>query len=526
MNKCWLLLKIQLLGILGINAIRHGGKKEKQRVLAIGFSVLILVIFGVVLSTALSIGLAALGMADIVPSLMLMVCTIVTLLLTFLISNNVLFAFRDYDMVMSLPVNNSTVIISRLLTVYITNFLFGLVFIAPSMIVFAVTIKASVSVLAMMIATLFLAPLLPMIAAMFLGAIITAVSARFRYRNALNILLSIAFFIALIGISGSINSVNMEPEQLLTEIGNILESTISNAYPPADLLHSALTNGDWGSFGLFALISIIPFALFVALLSKLYIKINSALFTSRSRSNYRMGTLKASTPFKALYIKELRRLFSSSMYFLNSSIGMILLIVAVIAVLFINLETIETSMGIPGIMTLFRSTAPLLACFFISISSTTSASMSMEGKSRWIPLTMPVKTMTIFNAKIAANLTVDIPAILISGIILAVSLKTNLPETFFLFVTPIIFACFIAVLGLIFNLKFPKYDWITEQQAVKQSLSVTVTFGVGILVVLIPFGVAMVSGAYAVLTLVITTLLILFVTCALYGRLNKTRLYL
>lgn len=308
MTKCWLLLKVQLLGFFNINrVIQTNDKKEKRLMIGMGALMLFVVIIMAGYSTGMAIACAYLGMADVLPPLILLVCAACTLVITFLKSNGVLFGFCDYDMVMSLPVKSSMVIISRLASVYAMNFLISSVIMLPSIIVYGTIYGVSLSVWCMMVLSLFLASLLPMIISMIAGAVITAVSVRFRYKNLLTIVLSTAAILALLLGSFAIP----QEEAVLTELVASAVQSVYRIYPAAELYTNALVNNDWGSFGQFALISVGASVLFVMALSVFYARINSALFSVRGEGNYRLGTLKTSTPFKALYKKELRRLLSN-----------------------------------------------------------------------------------------------------------------------------------------------------------------------------------------------------------------------
>lgn len=523
MTKCLLLLKIQLLGFFNINRVLHtNDKKEKRRMINMGAMMLFVVFIMIGYSTGMAITCAYFGLADALPPLILMVCAACTLVITFLKSNGVLFGFRDYDMVMSLPVKNMTVIISRLLSVYAMNFLISSVIMLPSIIVYGTTYSVPVSVWCMLILSLFLASLLPMIISMVAGVIITAISVRFRFKNVLIILLSTAAILALAVGSFALRQAETE----LTEIVDSAVQTIYRAYPVAELYTNALINNDWVSFGQFAIISIGATVLFVMLLSLFYTKINSGLFSVHSKGNYRLGTLKTSTPFISLYKKELRRLISSPIYVMNTCIGAVLLLVVAVAFLFIDIEQIGTVMGLTDITSWIKPMAPWIVAFFAAISSSTSASISLEGNSRWLMCSAPVPATIIFNSKIAVSLTYLFPSVLISCSLLAISFHTNLIETIALFIIPLLFSVFISVVGLVINLKLPKYDWTSEYQAVKQSASVLATIGTGFASVL--FFIVLTASLQIISAWIwlLAIILIISATLVLYRRLAAQILYL
>lgn len=525
MSKCWQLLKVQLLGFFSFNRVLHTNEtKEKRRMIAFGAALLLVVIIMAGYSTGMAILCAHFGMADVLPPLILMICAACTLVITFLKSNGVLFGFRDYDMVMSLPVKKSTVIISRLLSVYAMNFLISGIIMLPSIIVFGTTYSVSLSIWCMLILSLFLASLLPMIIALIAGAIITAISVRFRYKNLITIVLSTAAILALL-----VGSFAIQQEiAALTELVDSAVQTIYHIFPVAKIYTNALTNNDWSSFGLFALISVGASVLFVMVLSAFYAKINSALFSVRSKNHYQLGSLKAFTPFMALYKKELSRLISSPVYVMNTCIGAILLIVISVAFFFVDINQIGSILEMPGIdmMLWIKLLAPWLVTLLVAMSASTTSSISLEGKSRWLMCSAPVPATVIFDSKIAVSLTYLIPSILISCTLLAVSLQTNLMQTFYLFVIPLLFSVFISVVGLALNLKLPKYDWSSEYQAVKQSVSVLATLGVGFASTLVFCFLTASLQAISIWIQLLAIVLIAAATFVLYRRLAVKTLFI
>lgn len=108
-NKYLLLLKMQFFNFLGINRLRYSSnKREIRRSFIIGFSWLLVIVLLITYSAIISIGFVKAGAIDILPIVSTLICSIITLVLTFLKSTGVLFGLRDYDMIMSLPVKRVT----------------------------------------------------------------------------------------------------------------------------------------------------------------------------------------------------------------------------------------------------------------------------------------------------------------------------------------------------------------------------------------------------------------------------------
>jgi ABC-2 type transport system permease protein len=522
MTKWLLLMRIQLLGLFDINRVMHtNDKREKRRLVMVGAVILFVVAIMAFYSTGMAVMAAYLGLAEVLPPLILVVCAASTLVVTFVKTGGVLFGFRDYDLVMSLPVRSADVIASRLVFVYAMNLLIAGIIMLPSVIVFGAAVNAAPQVWCMLIASLFIAPLLPMVVSMALVALIMAAASRFRYKNIAVILLSTAAILALMSVSFALP----QGEGTFTEMAEGAALTVYGIYPPARWYAGALFENDLSAYALFALVSVGSAALFVALLAVFYKKINTVLAAVRMRGNYRLGALKSSTQFMALYKKELRRFISSPTYVLNTSIGAVLMLAASATLMFADFEQAAELLEIPDFAPMASAAAPWIPLFFLAISSATTSALSLEGRSRWLMCSAPVPTGAVFDAKIALSLSYLVPASLLSAVMLSLGLRTGLRETLALFVMPLIFSVYITVVGLAFNVKFPKYNWTNEVEAIKQSMSVFASMAAGVGSVVACVVVASLTGNPA-LGYALTGALLLGASAFIYRRLVALRLYM
>lgn len=515
MTKFMGLLKVQMYGSFGVNKLLHArDKKEKRRAVGVLSIAVILIILMFGYSTGLAIGYRVLGLTEMLPAMMLMIVALVTIVLTFSGSTGMLFGMKDYDMVMSLPVSSAAIILSRLLWTYVLNLLVGCIALLPSIIVFGVTMHSSPGVWLMMVVSIFFAPMLPMTLALALGALITAIASRFKYKNLVVIILSIGVTLAAIAGSFSLKG----GAQQMVEIGKMLSDTINGFYPPARLFSNALIRESWTDFILFLLLSVIPVILFVLLLAVFYKKINSAILNHHTKGNYKMGALSVRTPFAAAYRRELGRYTSCNIYIMNTSISAILMVAMGIGILFIKPDQIDKMLEMPGVFNNLQKYAPFVMILISSLCSTTASSISLEGKNRWINSSLPVKNSVIYNSKIAVNLTVLLPAVLVSGILFTIALKPGLLNCILIFAAPAVYALFISVLGLYMNLKYPKYDWNNEIEVVKQSMSVGITMGAGALSAFVLIVAAVVFNQYIEVVIIAATIIFGIFTFMIYRK--------
>ena len=521
MTKFMGLVRVQMLGSFGVNKLLHArDKKEKRRAVGVLIVAIVLIVLMFGYSTGLAIGYRVLGLTEMLPAMMLVTVALVTIVLTFSGSTGMLFGIKDYDMVMSLPVSSAAVILSRLLWSYVLNLLVGCIALLPSIIVFGITMHSSPIVWVMMLLGIFFAPLLPMALALALGAVITAIASRFKYKNLVVIILSIGVTLAAIAGSFSLQG----GSQQLVEIGTMLSGAINRFYPPARLFSNALLQESWLDFVLFLALSVIPVILFVALLAVFYKKINTAILNQHTKGNYKMGVLIVRTPFAAAYRRELRKYTSCNIYIMNTSISAILMVAMGIGLLFIKPDQIDKMLEMPGVFANLQKYAPLVMLLTSSLCSTTASSISLEGKGRWINASLPVKSSIIYNSKIAVNLTVLLPAVLVTGILFTISLKPALLNCILFFVTPGVFAFYISVLGLFINLKYPKYDWNNEIEVVKQSMAMGLTMGAGALSAFVPIVAAVIFNQYIEVVLIVTTIILGVFTIMLYRKTVKIRM--
>lgn len=275
------------------------------------------------------------------------------------------------------------------------------------------------------------------------------------------------------------------------DLGNVVADLIGRVYPPA-VLATSLAEGR-GVTGLagFLLGSVGAAVIFVAAVSKNFLKVNSALASLRRSASAKLRFGKASPVFLALYKKEWRRLFSSTIYATNTLVGEIMMLLLTVSLFAMKPEAMEKAMGIPGVEEYIRTLFPLVAAMLVALNSTTACSLSLEGKSRWIACSLPVKSIEIFRAKIALNLSVAVPVCLVSAVCYCIRFRPTVSMAVPAFFVPVVYSVFASVTGMFVNVKLPSYDWTHEKQAVKSSASVLVAMLAGMTASLPPFFAAM-----------------------------------
>ena len=163
---------------------------------------------------------------------------------------------------------------------------------------------------------------------------------------------------------------------------------------------------------IYFLIPIVLMVIFTIFINIGYTRLRTRLLKVSVKSNYKIKGYKSNSPLKGLYIKEIKKYFSNSMYVLNTAFGCIMMIVVVSAMVVFNKDILgQFANSIDAI----KENIFLVISLFCALSSTTNASISLEGKSLWIMKSIPVSPFKIFMSKVMVNLTILVPTVIISS---------------------------------------------------------------------------------------------------------------
>jgi ABC-2 type transport system permease protein len=181
---------------------------------------------------------------------MLLLCTMVSFFAFIVQSSSVLFGFRDYELLMSLPVKKNAIVVSRLCSLYVMEFVFAVVMLLPALVVYGVIEGTTALVWVMICLSPLIVPLLPMTAAVILAAALSFIFRHFRHRNAVTVILSMVWVIAVMAGSFSLRAAG---EAEMAALVTAIEGRIFRFYPIAVLYHLSIAGGSILHFIAFAL---------------------------------------------------------------------------------------------------------------------------------------------------------------------------------------------------------------------------------------------------------------------------------
>ena len=487
MSNLITLLKVNFINSIGINKIlKEKSKSEKNKIL--GTSLLIFMSFAMLFCMftvyAMSLGkvLKEISKVDVLLTFAITMSTVFVFFTSIYKAQGYLFSNKDYDILAAMPIKSSTILLSKILSLIIINYCISLIMLLPFAISYFINSNVSFIFFIYVIVLSVFVPLIPIVLASIIAFIISFFSSRSKHKNIVAIVLSVLSLVLIMVLSMRSDKII----EYVMENSNAISIVMQKMYLPSYYFTEALKNFSIINGIKFILISIVPFIVFILVFSRSFKTINSKLKESYKKSNYKFRELKVESPVKALLRKEVRRYFSSNIYVLNTSVGMILFTIFSVALIFVGVEKISVILEMPMMAEILPSYIILIGSGLVALTCTTAPSISLESPNLWILKSMPIKETDIFKSKIALNLLVILPLLYINMLVLSFKFRISGVYLIGVFLIPTLYAFIISMGGLLINLYFPKLMWTSETQVVKQSASTMISMLFGMVIIAIP----------------------------------------
>lgn len=516
------LLRVEFLYIFDYRNQSGSESAKRHRSTLITYIILIpaILLMSSTYSYMIAFGLDSQGGAYLVIPIMASASCVATFMTGIMKPSNTLFKAKYNDILFSMPIKLSTIIAARLANIYIFTLAVDALIMIPAAVVYAIAKAPGVLFYVNFIICLAALPLIPLALASVIGTVITAVASRLKYKNLFTIIFSVAALAAYLVLVFSF-SFNTMDEQATAQLLASLSASITRVYPPVALIGKAIVDESLLYMLLFTAISILAAGLFCLILSKFYLQISSRVSgTAKRKKAVDLSAQKASSVRSALLMREVKRYLSIPVYVLNTFTGMAMLALLTGAIVIAGEDVLQQIISIPGASETLAAMLPFIMGFCITLTTTSSSSVSLEGRQLWILRSSPVRESDIFGAKIGLNLITTMPITLICSIILALAFELRGLSLVLLIVTPLAYCALTSVLGLVINLHFPKLNWSAEVQAVKQSTSVLISIMVGMLISMGPL-VASASGVDPIILQEVVAAVLIVLTALLAFYLNK-----
>lgn len=484
MKQIKILSKLELMNVFSLNVIRHTkDKKAKRTAVVLGITVGIIALMIACYTGALSYGFVAIGVKELVPSYIVFLSSIFTLVFCAFKTGKIIFKESCYDILASMPLKKSALVISRYIRLYTEGLVVACVVMLPGIGVYACTATPGIPAVLLGLLSVIVVPIIPVTLSVLLGVLLTGITSKMKHKVLFETLLTIGIVVGLLATTTTTpkdsSSIDL---QTIEVVAKDILSTIHNIYPPASWFASALGLGSVMGFLSGTLVSIALFVAVIALTTVNFEKISRNLHANTAGHDFKLGEVQSNSFLKAMVLREAKRYFSSSVYVTNTILGPVMAVGFAVGLLFADYDSMLNSLPV-SINT--YAIFPVLFAGILGTNNPIITSVSMEGKEFWIIRTLPVADRDILKSKLIFHALLLAPFYIVGEIFLILALQPNLLQLVWMILLPITIAFCTLETGLFINLKFPKLAWNSDVEVVKQSASATIGGFAGIIIAIL-----------------------------------------
>lgn len=381
-----------------------------------------------------------------------------------------LYEAKDNELLLSMPLTNQTILMSRLCVILLLDYIFELLIVIPALVVYLQFASLSFMQILNFFIVALTFPFLVITLTMLISWLVAMIMQKIRYKNLITVVLWIVLFGLYMYAIQSIQDYIV----ILIQNGQSIAQAIEKGLFPLYHLSIAIQDSNMVSLFIYLLCTFVPFALAVYILSMNFTKLSLSKGKQKKRI-YKEKPMKVKGSLHALYLREVRHFFSNAMVILNGMTGMLMMIIACIAVVlykndmkYIIAQFAFSDSDVAAILI-------LLSVALASMNIISASLISLEGNTLWILKSMPIRIQDIIHSKLLLHLSICLPGHIVFAVVTASVLELSLMDMIFIMVIPSLMTIFVAIFGLFMNFWKPRFDWINETVCVKQSMPVFFT---------------------------------------------------
>ena len=489
-----ILLKTRLISLL--SRFTSGGKTSSTMALTTG-PLIVLSVLGLAGGVGLMFvignairpffaGLAVAGLEWLSSAIGTLVSLAASFMLTVFYAQNAIFEAKDNEMLLSMPISPSAILGSRMLSLFLLNLGCIAVLMGGLGVARLNAYPPTVSGIIIFVLVVLLLPFISTTLACLIAWLVSLVTRKMKQKAFFQLIFSLLFMVPLFLLFNNVNKYMMDA----VANGSNIAETVRTGLPPFYMAGMAIAMRSWKYLAIFALICVVPFAILYFVLTKSFIHIATARPTA-SNTVYEEKELHASSVTVALMKKDITRLLNSSSYMLNAALGVPLSILIGVIALFGGMDMLLSLLDISAGSSSNPALFPVIGCMFLCMTCTftyiSAPSISVENKSLWIMLSMPITAKQALRSKLFFHLVLALPAMLIGSVLFTISVGvTDVMFSLTSMVIPLLLTVFVAELGLITNLYIHRFDYESEATAVKSGGASVITLLVAMVFAFMP----------------------------------------
>ncbi len=477
-NNQVLLLKNLLRASSSFNFLKYSKDakaKSKVRMTMFGMSLLYILLMIYCIFTVVGYGM--LGITSQIPALCTVTVSIIAGFFTLLKTNGYLFAFKEYDMLMSLPFPTKSVVGAKFLYMYVKSLPWVFSISGAMLIGYGIFAKPAFYVYPLWLLLTLLLPIPATVLAAAVGALFAAIGSRFRHKQLIQAFLSFVFVFIIFALRFILEDVfrSDEVDDMILLIADTMDK-IKAVYPPAAWFEGTIVMGRPIDLLLTIVLPILIFEAFILLVGRYYRQINSRLMAGTAGKKYQMTGQRSKSVCQSIAFKEFKAFTGSMIYLVNAGLGEVFVLITSIAIFFVDVDKIIgfITNGSPLTKENVAPAIPILLYFFLGMVATTAFSYSLEGKNLWIIKSLPIKMTDVMKGKMLFNLYLTLPFGLLGCICYGIGFRQNILGILLSCLCIVVLCSFSTTLGMFVNLLLPKFEWENEVEVIKQGASVAV----------------------------------------------------
>ena len=507
MTGFFALLRLQLLSRyadLKPRNLKTALKEKKGRTIgmfvAIAFLVIYLAVVLYIVETKMLDLLIQMRTPEMIISMAVMLATAGTLIMSFFFVLSSLYLGRDAAYLASLPLKPRTILGAKLTQVWVSETCIDALLILPACILYGVKTGADFSFYLRMIPVWLLIALLPICVIAFLSSLLIRLSALWKHREVLLTVSGIALLIAYMFLMMNVGSITGDAADSGEMMKQFLTSNsariagMTKMFPPAAWAAEGILGQNMGMYFVWIAVSLAAPVFTVWLLGYSY-RTLSMLQSETPGSGKKKLTGKESyasgSQLKACCLRELKTILRVPSYATNilPVCFMPLLMVFMMSMIAGNAGGDEDSLRmlldhLPQVAVMGILAAVM--AYMGGMNPALSTAVTREGKGHGFLTALPVPFMTFIRAKFIVGYGLSTLGLAAATVALIVLFPDQVLPAVLALILCLLFSYVNSALALSRDIKKPRLDWVTEQEAVKQNFGVLISMLIswGILIAL------------------------------------------
>lgn len=474
----------------------------------------------------------------------------ITSLLTYVYFN------KDAEFTASLPLKSGKVFLAKLVVVYLYELVAFALIVIPLVIAVGISTSQGFIFYLSNLIGFILAPAFPLAAASIIAIPIMYLVSFFKNKGSFTTILLMVIYAVFFGLyfygvmSFQTNAENLSNniEEIIASLSNTF-ATISKIFYPIYAIACLATNRPFNNLSL-PLSGLINFAIAVLSLSALliiaYIVSNAVYQQSTIRQNespksqnIKNQPAEFRSQIKALMIKDFKDITRTAAFGFQCLAGVIILPLVMIIMNTNSYAQLDTESSVNMMRSISYATSyGFLLMLGSGMNITAATAISREGKHFYMSKVIPVDYYTQIKAKVYLSLIINYITVLIGYIISIFVYKLGIIEIVFFPITLGLYSYGYAYSAIRFDLKEPKLNWTTPNEAVKNNKRATIAtlinMGVSFLIMILLIAMYMLLGTAFEKEILPNNIIVLIKTCvwliitiavAAFAFVSRSRLY-